>query len=288
MKKGILLGASFFVAAGLFISGCGNMQDANQHGQHNNSGHGAHGTEHRSDSSGKAGDTKVHAAWAFSDSKPRAGQPQQLTIQINGHDGKPVQDFEINHEKKMHLIIVSQDLSYFHHIHPEFKGNGKFQITTQFPHGGKYKLIADLIPKGGTQTTQTTWVDVEGTPAKSADLKPDQTMVQTVDGKEIKLSFDKEIKPGQEVMLNFQIKDAKTKQPVTDLQPYLGAVGHVVILSADTENYLHVHPMDEKATGPDARFHTTFPRGGIYKIWGEFQHQGKVFTVSYVVNVSGS
>lgn len=286
MKKGILLGTSFLIATGLFISGCGNSQDANEHGQHNANRHRAHGTEHQQHSSEKTGEMKVHTTWNFSDSKPQANQPEELTIQINGHDGKPIQDFEINHEKKLHLIIVSQDLSYFHHIHPDFKGNGKFQITTQFPKGGKYKLIADFIPKGGTQTTQTTWVEVAGTSAKPVALQPDQTMTNTIDGKEIKLSFDKDLKADQEVMLNFHIKDVKTKQPVTDLQPYLGAVGHVVILSADAEDYLHVHPMDEKATGPDAQFHTTFPHGGIYKIWGEFQHQGKVFTVSYVVNVS--
>jgi len=88
-----------------------------------------------------------------------------------------------------------------------------------------------------------------------------------------------------ELKLNFNIKDAQTNEPVTDLQPFLGAVGHVVILTKDADKYLHVHPTDEKASGPDAEFMTTFPKSGVYKIWGQFQQNGKVFTVPFVVKV---
>jgi hypothetical protein len=69
------------------------------------------------------------------------------------------------------------------------------------------------------------------------------------------------------------------------LQPYLGAVGHVVILSEDTEQYLHVHPVEELAKGPEARFVTSFPKAGRYKVWAQFQRNDKVMTVSYVVEV---
>jgi hypothetical protein len=65
----------------------------------------------------------------------------------------------------------------------------------------------------------------------------------------------------------------------------LGAVGHVVILSADAEQYLHVHPQNEQTTGPLAQFATAFPRSGTYKIWGQFQHNGEVITVPFVVDV---
>jgi hypothetical protein len=105
-----------------------------------------------------------------------------------------------------------------------------------------------------------------------------------VDGKEVTLSFD-QLKAGMETHMNFYIKDAQTKQPINNLQSYLGAVGHVIIVSKDVEQYIHVHPEEEKATGPDAKFMTTFPEKGVYKIWGQFQHEGKVFTVPFVVNV---
>lgn len=77
----------------------------------------------------------------------------------------------------------------------------------------------------------------------------------------------------------------KNRKPITDLQPYLGAVGHVVILNQDGGEYLHVHPTDEKSSGQDAKFMATFPHSGVFKIWDQFQQNGKVFTVPFVVKV---
>ncbi|HZG74860.1 MAG TPA: hypothetical protein VEZ72_03290, partial [Paenibacillus sp.] len=72
---------------------------------------------------------------------------------------------------------------------------------------------------------------------------------------------------------------------IADLEPYLGAIGHVVVLSEDGERYVHVHAEADQGSGPDAMFETTFQKAGLYKIWGQFQHRGDVFTVSYVVEV---
>jgi hypothetical protein len=228
----------------------------------------------------------VRTDWKFSPSKPKAGSPVRISVQVKNAAGQPVQDFDITHEKKMHLIVVSKDLNFFEHIHPEYKGNGLFQVETKLPAGGSYKLIADFTPHGSAPLTQTTWVEAAGAPAPAVPLTPDVSAEKTVDAQKVRLSFDKEPKAGEETMLTFTIRDAKTGKPVTDLQPYLGAIGHVVILSSDTNDYLHVHPMDEGSTGPDAHFHTTFPHPGVYKIWGQFQRQGRVFTVPFVVRVN--
>lgn len=272
MKKWLLGFSSMVLAVALV--GCGNTTSHENHGTTSDP-HAGHKIEKKSE-------MQTHSEWITSIQKPNTDG--EIQIRIQDHSGKPVPDFDINHEKKLHLIIVSEDLSYFDHVHPEFKGNGEFSIHTQMPKPGKYKLIADYIPKGGVQTTQTHWVTVEGEAKKEA-LQPDSTLVKVVDGKEITLRFDQDLKVNQETMLTFQIKDAVSKQGITNLQPYLGAIGHVVILSEDTEQYLHVHPMDENTTGPDAKFHTTFPKSGIYKIWGQFQQGGKVFTVPFVVKV---
>ncbi|MDE7552966.1 hypothetical protein CN324_15150 [Bacillus anthracis] len=113
-----------------------------------------------------------------------------------------------------------------------------------------------------------------------------RSVVKSVDDKEIELKIDGKLKAKQETMLTFTFKNAKTKEPITDLQPYLGAVGHVVILDKDSKQYVHVHPMVEDAKGPEAVFHATFPSPGIYKVWGEFKQNNKVFTVPFVVEVS--
>jgi hypothetical protein len=84
----------------------------------------------------------------------------------------------------------------------------------------------------------------------------------------VTLSFD-HLMANMELNLNFNMKDAQTKKPISDLRPYLGAV----------------HPTDDKSSGPDAQFMATFPHSGVFKIWGQFQENGKVFTAPFVVKV---
>lgn len=246
-------------------------------------GHGAHGG-HEDSHGDEEASVQTKAGWTFSSTAPAAGSKTGITIQVTDEAGNPVTKFDINHEKEMHLIVVSKDLSTFNHIHPEHKGDGKFEVSTVFPAAGEYKLIADYMPAGGDAVSQSSWVTIAGDAAKEAAIEPDQTLTKTVDGVTATLSFD-HLMADMELDLKFQLTDAKTKQPITDLEPYLGAVGHVVILSADTEQYLHVHPVDEKAQGPEAAFKTTFPESGLYKIWGQFQRGGQTFVIPFTVNV---
>jgi Cu+-exporting ATPase len=213
-----------------------------------------------------------------------AGEETTIHIRINDEDGDPLKGFDISHEKLLHLIVVSKDLSYFAHIHPTYKGNGEFEITTVFPAGGTYKLIADYVPTGGSTTTKTEWVEVKGEAKAAVPLTLDGQHAKTADGVNVTLLNDHPV-ADEDFELAFRLEDARTKQPINDLQPYLGAVGHVVILSEDTEQYLHVHPVEELAKGPEARFVTSFPKAGRYKVWAQFQRNDKVMTVSYVVEV---
>ncbi|WP_231571316.1 hypothetical protein [Gordoniibacillus kamchatkensis] len=246
--------------------------------EHTGGGHGGHGADRQTPSD------NFKASFAFASGGAKANENKELTIQITDKAGKPVNDFQVSHEKLLHLIIVNRDLSVFNHIHPDFKGNGKFTVTTSFPAGGDYKLFADFVPNGGASTTLSEWVKVEGKEGEHAAITPDSKLVKDVDGKTIELALSS-TKPKEDVTLTFDILDTQTKKGINNLEPYLGAVGHVVILSADAEQYIHVHPIDEKATGPKAQFATSFPKSGTYKIWGQFQHQGKVFTVPFVVEV---
>ena len=226
----------------------------------------------------------VQAQFKLSSNKIMPNQDTTITINIKDKTGKPIDKFDTVHEKQMHFIIVSKDLSFFNHIHPDYKGNGEFTVTTQFPTAGEFKVIADITPTGMGAMNKSQWISVQGEMPAGQSIEPDAALTKVVDGKEVTLSID-HLMANMELNLNFNITDAQTKQPVTDLQPYLGAVGHVVILTQDAENYLHVHPTDEKASGPDAKFMTTFPHSGVYKIWGQFKQNNKVFTVPFVVKV---
>jgi hypothetical protein len=226
----------------------------------------------------------VRAMFMLSNDKPQPNQDTKISVHIQDKDGKPIDKFDVEHKKQMHMIIVSKDLSFFNHIHPDYKGNGEFAVTTQFPTGGQFEIISDFAPTGIGAMSKSQWITVQGTTSAAKPMEPDATLTKVVDGKEITLSFD-HLMANMELNLTFNIKDAQTKKPVTDLQSYLGAVGHVVILNQDGGEYLHVHPTDEKSSGPDAKFMATFPHSGVFKIWGQFQQNGKVFTVPFVVKV---
>ena len=215
---------------------------------------------------------------------PESGNKVDLILQVNSLEGKPVDQFEIEHEKLMHLIIVSKDLSFFDHLHPQYRGKGLFTVIPNFPNGGEYKLFTDFIPKGSDKNVKSKSVKVSGQQVKPVSLIPDKVLTKVIDGKEVTLKFDK-LTTDNEVKMTYTIKDAKTKKDINDLQSYLGAVGHVVAISGDTNTYLHVHPMNEKSSGPVAEFMTSFPKKGLYKIWGQFKQNGNVFIVPFIVEV---
>ncbi|PZE19549.1 Cu(2+)-exporting ATPase [Paenibacillus xerothermodurans] len=252
-------------------------------GQQSAAGHGHGGSDSHGSHSENTSTTATNAVWSTENAE--AGKETIVRINIQEEAGQPVDKFDIEHEKLLHLIVVSKDLSYFNHIHPEYKGKGEFVITNNFPSGGEYKLIADYVPSNGSKTTKTDWIKVAGASAAAIPVTSDQSHSKIVDGIQVTLQNDHP-EAGKDFELNFQLTDADTKEPITDLEQYLGAIGHVVVLSEDTEEYLHVHPVDEKATGPVAEFMTKFPSPGTYKIWGQFQREGKVFTVPFVVQVS--
>lgn len=272
-----------FVASALFLSACSNADLHQDHGQpqaqEEHSEHHQH--QHMQHDPKQA--IQVVTEWQTTIQK--ANQLGEIHLSLKDDRAKPIADVQVHHEQKMHLIAVSEDLSYFDHLHPEWKGNGHFTVKTRFPYGGKYSLYADFIPQGGSQVTAMHEITLQGQTDKQP-LEAKKSWTQTVAGKEISLAFAPQVKAKQETQLTFTLKEAKTKAPIINLEPYLGAVGHVVIISQDRKQYLHVHPLEENARGPEAKFATTFPHKGIYKIWGQFQHQGKVLTVSYVVNVN--
>jgi hypothetical protein len=283
MNKRMKTIISALLASSLAAAGCSNADEANRHSGHGeNHAQEENHTGHHMEQTAPA--DNFHAAFSLASGSVKANEETEVHVQITGPKGKPVNDFEVNHEKLLHLIVVSEDLASFSHLHPNFKGDGMFTVQTSFPNGGKYKLFADFKPVGAAGTTLSEWVDVGGAAGGKAALQPDAQLVKQVGDKEIALSLSS-AKANEDVTLTYELRDAKTKAGIRDLEPYLGAVGHVVILSEDAEQYLHVHPLDEKAAGPKAQFATAFPHSGIYKIWGQFQHKGEVITVPFVVEI---
>lgn len=214
--------------------------------------------------------------------KPNKKVP--ISIFIKDKTGQLIQKFDTVHEKKMHLIIVNKDLTYFSHIHPVYKGNGRFDISAEFPAGGDYKLISEFTPKGsGDNGVAQHVLHISGEKPAAMPIVPDTSLTKTINGKEVTLTFD-HVMARMNLNMTFKILDAKTNKPAR-LQPYLGAMGHCVAISDDWNQYLHIHPMKSDWKKSQVTFMTRFPEKGTYKIWGQFQQDGQVFVVPFVVKV---
>jgi hypothetical protein len=229
----------------------------------------------------------------------KAGVPITMffTVRHPGN-GAPIRNFEVVHDKRYHLFIVSRDMDVFEHIHPEQRPDGTWAIEVKLPKPGYYQILSDFIPTGGSpqfigRTLVTT--DFDGDlESQAAHLEPDTVLNKTVGSITAHLQLEPSILvAGQYGHLSFTLTDAVTGQPVTDLQPYLGAFGHALILSEDMLDYVHSHPFEGPESditkgfgGPNVTFEGYMPRPGRYRAWSQFQRKGQVITVPFTLNVS--
>ncbi|RAP74452.1 hypothetical protein [Paenibacillus montanisoli] len=225
----------------------------------------------------------VQAMWQMNPEQPQAKAATRIRFMAHGADGEPITKFAVLHEKLLHLIVVSKDLSYFNHIHPDFDGEGIFTVSTKFPFGGEYRLFAEYQPEGSGTVVSKQTIELGGE-KEQKPLTVDKALTKSTGHEIVTLSHGR-LAAGEETTLAFHISDAATKTPVRDLEPYLGAAGHVVIISGDAEQYIHVHPDNADAAGPEAVFHAVFPKAGVYKVWGQFAREGRPITVSYTLQV---
>jgi len=214
-------------------------------------------------------------------------QPINLVIDIQDATGKPINKFDIFQEKIMHLIVVRDDLQFFDHIHPEYKENGRFEVTANFPESGNYTLFSDYKPAGNKENISLMNITIPGTVPLPKNLEK-FTKTKTISDTKVNLNIsEKNIKAGQAVTLSFDLKDQKN-QPIKDLQPYLGEKGHLVIIKSSspltTSDYIHAHAMKDPANGK-VEFHTKFPKSGTYKMWMQFNRNGQIKTADFWVNV---
>ena len=93
--------------------------------------------------------------------------------------------------------------------------------------------------------------------------------------------------PGESSPLTLTV--TRRGEPVTDLQPYLGAYGHLVALREGDLAYLHVHPEepDGPAAGPEIPFLAEVPSVGRYRLFLDFRHDGVVRTAAFTLEAVG-
>jgi hypothetical protein len=211
-----------------------------------------------------------------------AGRELQLTFRVTDpKTRKLVKNFEVVHEKLFHLFIVSHDLEYFAHVHPELQPDGSFLLRTTLPKPGTYRLLADYYPTGGVPQLTPLTISTEGytSPLVPAELNPDLAP-QHSENLEAELTTDPpQPIAGKKTLLFFKLK------PAEGLEPYIGAWAHMLAVSNDLIDMIHTHPSIANG-GPNVQFDLYFPREATYRIWVQFQRLGKVNTVVFTVPVT--
>ncbi|MEV7610856.1 heavy-metal-associated domain-containing protein [Microbacterium sp. NPDC089320] len=215
------------------------------------------------------------------------GESGELAFRIDDAAGIPLTEYATAHEKELHLIVVRSDGSGFRHVHPVLdESTGTWSLPWEWADAGTYRVFADFTPAGADapSLTLTRTVEVAG---EFASVVPQPTRVAEVDGYTV--SVDGALEAGAASDLTFTVTG--DGQPVTALQPYLGAFGHLVALREGDLAYLHVHaagdePRAGATSGPEIAFAVQAPTAGRYLLYLDFQVDGAVHTAELVLDAT--
>ncbi|UUU36029.1 DUF748 domain-containing protein [Streptomyces sp. CA-210063] len=218
-----------------------------------------------------------------------AGRRADLRFVIRDEDGRAVTAYQREHDKELHLILASRDLVTYRHLHPTRAADGTWSIPVDLPRAGGYRVFADFTPAGKNTENLTLGADLAASGTFKPEKLPAASDTAEVNGYEVEL--DGGLRPGAASEL--KLKVSRDGRPVTDLQPYLGAYGHLVALRSGDLAYLHVHPNGEPGDGktepgPDISFTATAPSTGTYRLFLDFKHQGSVHTAAFTVGTGGA
>lgn len=222
---------------------------------------------------------EFHMDLAVTPPAVKPGKQEELRFSV--HDpwkDRPVKNFQIVHEKLFHMFVVSQDLQFFVHDHPEFQPDGDFVFNMAFPKPGLYRVLGDYYPDGATPQLTAKTVIVAGPAPAPAALARDYSTKQA-ENLQVEMTTDPpEPIAAQKTLIYFRLK------PADGIEQLLGAWAHMLAASDDLIDLIHTHPFIADG-GPQMEFTLEFPRARVYRVWVQFQRKGVVNTAHFDVPV---
>ncbi|QJB34374.1 hypothetical protein HF329_24990 [Chitinophaga oryzae] len=204
---------------------------------------------------------------------------------VNSNHPEASVPLSIQHEAAFHLIIVNDQLTSFEHLHPQHDADGHYFIDVTFNQPGKYLVYADYQAEGYAPQTDRLTLEVEGGEQPAPGETNEKRSADT-DGLHLAIAATAPFVAGAESHIPVAItKDGKALN-AADINPYLGAVAHIIMIGREDKDFLHIHPMS------DSRFpiigHTVFPKADIYRMWIQFKTEGVLHTASFTIQVGNA
>jgi hypothetical protein len=252
------------------------------HGEHDQ--HAAHGKDARSHDAGTdalrddaaqaAGLKSEQSGYTFEVTKSDA----ELAFVIRAPDGQALRRFAPVHDRELHLFVISRDFARYAHLHPTRDARGTWSVQLPRLESGPYWVYADFTVGEGPALTLRHDFSIPGTTPQRVRRMPSTS--RHVDGFHVEV--DGALRAESPTRLTFRVR--ADSEPV-QLEPYLGARGHLVVIRADDGAFLHVHPLEEGATPSDVSFSVHPPSAGRYELFLDFQVGGRVQTAAFSVDV---
>lgn len=262
------------IALLILLTGFGCTKDKTAYLENTNDPHGVH----------KTAEEKEMSAYTIHFESATEGipinKPYTFSFSILTKDNRIVQNFDILHEKRMHVILVRKDLNTFEHLHPIFDETlSQFTFEHTFKDEGEYRIFADFVPRDGVSAVAHSAIFVGSGTGDYRALKPQKELKEQVGSYTIEYTLPhNRIVADEEIQYTLKVNEKG--KPITAFEPYLGAAGHSIIIKEESLDYIHTH-----ASAADLTFTTTFPKPGTYAIFTQFQIKGKVYTAKRVIKV---
>lgn len=228
----------------------------------------------------------------------RPGEAFRLQIMVREPVTRAVvREFATVHDKRYHLFVISQDLEHYAHVHPEQQTDGSWALDVTVPKAGYYKLYSDFLPAGGTPQVVALPLVTAGfrgdLASSGAVLRPDRVLQKPAGDMTIAISLPAGgFVAGREETFACHLTERRGGAPVADIEPYLAAWGHTLVMSEDTQSVVHAHPVElvpagdpSARGGPTITFKALFPKAGRYRLWTQLKRHDEVVTAVFTVDV---
>ncbi|MBF2017379.1 MAG: hypothetical protein IGS23_19675 [Rivularia sp. T60_A2020_040] len=216
-------------------------------------------------------------------------QPVSIKVQIPATVAKANNTNDASKPKQMNMVVVSNDLRFFDLVQATYQNNQNIEVKPKFPAPGDYTVFSDYNPSGEKEQVSIEKVSIPGEVPFPTELES-FSKTQTLSDTKIDLNLsESNIKSGKKVTLKFDLKQASNNKPVQDLKPYLGQKANLVVIKSSSplveSDYINIENINNSSNN-QVNFTTKFPQPGTYKLWLQFNRNGKIKTADFWVTVN--